>query len=75
VIRASLAGRDIGNAHEEKLFKNLQVAQQFVDNFNSESRARFNAALTTNQLVQNNVKQALNALNPILRQSYTGGAQ
>jgi conjugative transfer pilus assembly protein TraH len=75
VIRASLAGRDLGGSHEEKLFKNLQVAQQFVDNFNSESRARFNAALTTNQLVQNNVKQALNALNPILRKSYTGGAQ
>lgn len=75
VIRASLAGKDIGRANEDVLFKNLNRAQQFVDHFNSDSRARFNAALTTNQLVQNNVKQALNALNPILRQSYTGGAQ
>jgi len=75
VIRASLAGKDIGRINEDKLFKNLQVAQQFVEHFNSDTRARFNSALTTNQLVQNNVKQALNALNPILRQTYTGGAQ
>lgn len=75
VIRASLAGRDLGSTNEEKLFKSVQVAQQFVDNFNEETRARFNSALATNQLVQNNVKQALSALTPILRQSYTGGAQ
>jgi conjugative transfer pilus assembly protein TraH len=75
VIRASLAGKDIGRINEDKLFKNLQIAQQFVEHFNSDTRARFNSALTTNQLVQNNVKQALNALNPILRQTYTGGAQ
>lgn len=74
VIRASLAGKDLGAANEEKLFKSIQVAQQFVDNFNAETRARFNAALTTNKLVQNNVKQALSALTPMLRQSYTGGA-
>lgn len=75
VIRASLAGKDLGSTNEEKLFKSVQVAQQFVDNFNAETRARFNAALATNQLVQNNVKQALSTLTPILRQSYTGGAQ
>lgn len=75
VIRASLAGKDLGSTNEEKLFKSVQVAQQFVDNFNAETRARFNAALATNQLVQNNVKQALSALTPILRQSYNGGAQ
>ena len=75
VIRASLAGKDIGSINEEKLFKNLQIAQQFVEHFNSDTRARFNSALTTNQLVQNNVKQALNSLNPILRKTYTGGAQ
>lgn len=75
VIRASLAGKDIGSINEEKLFKNLQIAQQFVEHFNSDTRARFNSALTTNQLVQNNVKQALNALNPILRKTYNGGAQ
>ncbi|KTC87647.1 conjugal transfer protein TraH [Legionella drozanskii] len=75
VIRASLAGKDLGSINEEKLFKNLASAQRFVDHFNSDTRARFNAALTTNQLVQNNVKQALNALNPLLRQAYTGGAQ
>lgn len=75
VIRASLAGKDIGRINEDKLFKNLTLAQQFVEHFNSDTRARFNSALTTNQLVQNNVKQALNALNPILRQAYTGGAQ
>lgn len=75
VIRASLAGKDLGSVNEEKLFKSLQVAQQFVDNFNTETRARFNSALQTNQLVQNNVKQALNALTPMLRQSYAGGAQ
>lgn len=74
VIRASLAGKDLGSVNEEKLFKSVQVAQQFVDNFNAETRARFNSALVTNQLVQNNVKQALSALTPILRQSYTGGA-
>lgn len=75
VIRASLAGKDIGSINEEKLFKNLQTAQQFVEHFNNDTRARFNSALTTNQLVQNNVQQALNALNPILRQTYSGGAQ
>lgn len=75
VIRASLAGKDIGSINEEKLYKNLQVAQQFVEHFNAETRARFNAALTTNQLVQNNVKQALSTLNPILRQAYNGGVQ
>ena len=74
VIRASLAGKDIGRINEEKLFKNLQVAQQFVEHFNGNTRARFNEALTTNQLVQNNVKQALAALNPILRKTYIGGA-
>ena len=75
VIRASLAGKDLGSTNEEKLFKSVQVAQPFGDNFNAETRARFNAALATNQLVQNNVKQALSTLTPILRQSYTGGAQ
>jgi len=74
VIRASLAGKDIGSLNDEKLFKNLQLAQQFVAHFNSDTRARFNRALTTNQLVQNNVKQALSTLNPILRQAYNGGA-
>lgn len=72
IIRASLAGRDLGAANEEKLFKSLEVAQQFVDQFNSDARARFNAALQTNQLVQHNVKQALNSLTPMLRQAYRG---
>ena len=72
IIRASLAGRDLGSANEEKLFKSLQVAQQFVDQFNGDARARFNTALETNQLVQNNVKQALNTLTPMLRQAYQG---
>lgn len=72
VIRGSLAGRDLGSANEEKLFKSLQVAQQFVENFNAESRSRFNAALKTNQLVQANVKSALNALNPMLKSAYSG---
>ena len=71
-IRASLAGRDLGAANEEKLFKSLEVAQQFVDQFNADARARFNAALQTNQLVQHNVKQALNSLTPMLRQAYRG---
>ena len=75
VIRASIAGKDIGTKNEERLFKSVQVAQQFVDHFNSESRARFNTALKTNELVQNNVKQALNALTPMLRQAYAGESQ
>lgn len=70
VIRASIAGKDLGSVNEDKLFKSVQVAQQFVDHFNSESRAKFNAALKTNVLVQSNVKQALNSLNPILKQAY-----
>lgn len=72
VIRASMAGKDLGTANEERLFKSIQVAQQFVDHFNAESRARFNAALHTNELVQANMKTALNALNPMLRQAYSG---
>ncbi len=75
IIRASLAGKELGAGNEERLFKSLQLAQQVVDNFSTESRARFNAALKTNQLVQNNVKQALNALNPMLRQAYIGDSQ
>ncbi len=74
VIRASLAGKDLGNINEEKLFKSIQVAQEFVARFNSDTRERFNAALTTNQLVQNNVKQALHTLTPMLRKTYIGGA-
>ena len=74
-IRASLAGKDLGADNEEKLYKSIQVAQQFTDHFNAESRARFNAALQTNQLVQNNVKQALNALTPMLRKAYVGASQ
>jgi len=72
VIRASIAGKELGAANEEKLFKSLHVAQAFVDHFNGESRARFNAALKTNELVQSNVKQAFNALNPMLKQAYSG---
>ena len=72
VIRASIAGKELGAANEEKLFKSLQVAQAFVDHFNGESRSRFNAALKTNELVQANVKQAFNALNPMLKQAYNG---
>lgn len=75
IIRASLAGKDIGASNEEKLLKNLQIAQQFVAHFNSESRERFNSALKTNELVRNNVKQALSALTPILRQAYVGDYQ
>ncbi len=72
IIRASMAGKDLGAANEERLFKSIQVAQQFVDHFNAESRARFNGALKTNQLVQANVKQALSALNPMLKSAYNG---
>lgn len=75
VIRGSLAGKDLGASNEERLFKSIQTAQHFVDHFNAESRARFNSALKTNQLVQNNVKQALNALTPMLRQAYSGDTQ
>ena len=75
VIRGSLAGKDLGAVNEERLFKSIQTAQHFVDHFNAESRARFNSALKTNQLVQNNVKQALNALTPMLRQAYIGDTQ
>lgn len=75
IIRASLSGKDIGQANEERLFRSVAVAQKFVDHFNAESRARFNTALQTNQLVQNNVKQAFNALTPMLRQAYTGDMQ
>lgn len=75
VIRGSLAGKDLGAVNEERLFKSIQLAQHFVDHFNSESRERFNTALKTNQLVQNNVKQALNALTPMLRQAYIGDTQ
>lgn len=75
VIRASLSGKDIGTKNEERLFKSVTVAQQFVDHFNAESRARFNTALKTNELVQNNVKQALNSLTPMLRQAYIGESQ
>ena len=74
IIRASLAGKDLGSANEDKLFKNIEIAQRVVDNFNTDSRSRFNAALQTNQLVQNNVKQALNTLTPMLRQAYGGAA-
>lgn len=75
VIRASLAGKEIGGANEERLFKNLQIAQQFVEHFNGEARSRFNTALKTNELVRGNVKQALSALTPILRQAYAGDYQ
>lgn len=74
IIRASVAGKELGALNEEKLFKSIQVAQQFVERFNSDSRERFNSALKTNQLVQANVKQALNALNPILKSAYAGDA-
>ncbi|HHF7349648.1 TPA: conjugal transfer protein TraH [Legionella feeleii] len=72
IIRASLMTRDLGEANEEKLFKSIQTAQHFVDHFNAETRARFNQALKTNQLVQTNVKQALSALTPMLKQAYIG---
>lgn len=72
VIRASLAGKDLGADNEERLFSSLQNAQKFVDNFNVDARSRFNQALKTNELVQHNVKQAFNALNPMLRQAYLG---
>jgi conjugative transfer pilus assembly protein TraH len=75
VIRASLAGKEIGAQNEERLFKNLQIAQQYVTHFGTESRERFNSALHTNQLIRNNVKQALSALTPMLRTAYYGDAQ
>ena len=70
LIKNSLAGKDLGDKNEEKLFKSIQASQQFVDNFNKESRERFNMALQTNTLVQNNVKQALSSLTPLLKQAY-----
>lgn len=75
LIRASLSGKEIGAHNEERLYKSLQVAQQFVDKFSTESRERFNAALQTNELVRNNVKQALSALTPTLRTAYYGDVQ
>ena len=74
VINGAIAGKDLGKDAEAVLFKNLQVAQEVVANFSGESRARFNTALKTNQLAQENVKQGLNALNPMLRQAYVEGA-
>ena len=73
-IHRALLSKDMGAHNEEKLFKSIQTAQTFVDNFGSESRERFNAALQTNQLVQDNVKQAFSALNPMLRSAYQGEA-
>ncbi|WP_064115048.1 conjugal transfer protein TraH, partial [Legionella bozemanae] len=75
IIRASLSGRELGAHNEERLYKNLQTAQQFVARFGTESRERFNAALQTNELIRNNVKQALSALTPTLRTAYYGDAQ
>ncbi|RUQ96660.1 conjugal transfer protein TraH [Legionella septentrionalis] len=75
VIRASLAGKELGAVNEERLLKNLQLAQQFVEHFNTESRDRFNTALKTNELVRNNIRQALSALTPMLRLAYEGDYQ
>ncbi|CAM3672413.1 putative conjugative transfer protein TraH (plasmid) [Legionella longbeachae NSW150] len=75
IIRASLSGKELGAHNEERLYKNLQLAQQFVARFSTESRERFNAALQTNELIRNNVKQALSALTPTLRTAYYGDAQ
>lgn len=74
IIRGSMGGRDLGSGNEERLFKSIQLAQQFVDHFNEESRGRFNAALTNNQLVQSNIKQAMNVLSPMLKQAYDGAS-
>lgn len=75
VIRASVSGKEMGAKNEERFYKNLQIAQQFVTRFSSESRERFNAALQTNELVRSNVKQALSALTPTLRTAYYGDVQ
>ena len=72
IIRTSLAGKDLGKENEERLFKNIQKAQLYAKSFSSEARESFNQALKTNQLIQNNVKQALSALTPMLRNSYKG---
>jgi conjugative transfer pilus assembly protein TraH len=72
VIRNTLSGRDLGEHNEERLYKNLQMAQHHVSAMNSDSRARFNAALKTNQLIRSNIKQALHSLTPILREAYQG---
>lgn len=72
IIRTSLAGKDLGKDNEDRLFKNIQKAQLYAESFSSEARERFNQALKTNQLIQTNVKQALSALNPMLRNAYKG---
>ncbi len=72
IIRSSLAGKDLGKDNEDRLFKNIQKAQLYAESISSKEREKFNQALKTNQLIQNNVKQALSALNPMFRKAYNG---
>lgn len=72
VIRASIAAKQLGAGFDEKVLTNLQIAQQVVDHFGAESRARFNQAMKTNELIQKNASIAVNALTPLLKSAYQG---
>lgn len=72
IVQQSLAGKDLGKENQEIIIRSIERSQQYVSDFGKETREKFNSALMTNKLIQENVKQSMLLLAPVLRQNYKG---
>lgn len=74
IVHQSLAGKDLGKENEEIIIRSIERSQRYVSDYAKETREKFNSALQTNQLIQNNVKQSIQSLAPVLKQTYKGAS-
>lgn len=69
VIQTSMSGTQLDKNNVQNLIDSIQKARRFIDQFDMQTRARFEQALAINQGVQNMVSHAFRDLSPVLRQA------
>lgn len=68
IIRHSLAGKELDESIQKKIFGSLSQVQIFVAEIEKNARAQFNQALQTNALINENVRIAMAQLSLKLEQ-------
>jgi conjugative transfer pilus assembly protein TraH len=72
VIESSLAGTQLDKNNVQSLVQSVQTARDYVTQFDTQTRARFQQALTINLNVQKMMSQAMANLSPELRMASEG---
>ena len=69
IVQTSLSGTQLDQNNIQQLFKSIQQAREFVEQFDEKTRAKFQQALAINLSVQNMMKGSMSDLAPMFRQA------